>query len=236
MQELESAGTTNEGISAQEANEWIGATEVCNFEGCEAIKNEQLADYIRETIPLSHLEGCPRIEYDPEHAIFVDSPDTLGFYECDSHAIHIGGNDINMASSEGLLDTVTHEIGHNAYDEMKANSPQLADKWEQINADSQKEYAESGFGFVSGYARTNQYEDFAESYKAYIRDPELLQMMSNDKYEFMHQYVFHGREYQLNDFVSVAEGETGSVIGKNDVMVTGGDSTPYRCFDLIASS
>ena len=50
-------------------------------------------------------------------------------------------------------------------------------------------------GFVSEYARTNQYEDFAESYKAYVRDPELLQFMNPEKYVFMRDEVCVGQEY-----------------------------------------
>lgn len=195
MQGLESIDTTNEGTSVLKSNEWIGTTEVCRFEGCEALNNEQLADYVRETIPPSHLEGCPLIEYDPENAVFVNFPETLGFYECDSHAIHIANENRFPEGREGVEDTMVHEIGHNAYAGIVENNPELAAQWEALNTESWQKYALDGTGFVSSYAMTSKYEDFAESYKTYIRDPERLQVFNEDKYVFMNNYVFSGREY-----------------------------------------
>ena len=67
--------------------------------------------------------------------------------------------------------------------------------WNDLHAESMVQYNEEGTGFVSDYARTNQSEDFAESYAAYIRDPEGLAFQSQEKYDFMRDYVFGGREY-----------------------------------------
>jgi hypothetical protein len=50
-------------------------------------------------------------------------------------------------------------------------------------------------GFVSDYARTNEYEDFAETYRVYVYEPEVLRFYNPDKYEYMRQVVFDGREY-----------------------------------------
>ena len=186
----------NPGISGGETQEFANATEICNFEGCTLLGNEQLAGYLNETLPPSHLEGCPRIEFDPHNYEFVNSPGTLGFYECGSHAIHIADETRFPGGAEGVLDTVTHEVGHNAYAGLIETNPELAAKWEALNAESWQELLTDGAGFVSDYATTNQYEDFAESYMAYVRDPEKLQILSPDKYAFLHDYVFAGREYQ----------------------------------------
>ena len=198
MQELETImnNVENLGTSGSETREFANATEICNFEGCTLLGNEQLAGYLNETLPPSHLEGCPCIEFDPHNYEFVNSPGTLGFYECGSHAIHIADETRFPGGAEGVLDTVTHEVGHNAYAGLIETNPELAAKWEALNAESWQELLTDGAGFVSDYATTNQYEDFAESYMAYVRDPEKLQILSPDKYAFLHDYVFAGREYQ----------------------------------------
>lgn len=56
-------------------------------------------------------------------------------------------------------------------------------------------FARDGTGFVSPYARTNIYEDFAETYMNYVRDPQRLLFCSPEKYEFMRNEIFSGNEY-----------------------------------------
>ncbi|HPS91112.1 MAG TPA: hypothetical protein PKV33_03055 [Methanothrix sp.] len=198
MSEFELIAGNPENLSeiGNKTNEFIGSTEICDFEGCRLINNEQLANYLSETIPPSHLEGCPYIEFDPNNPQFTEFPGTLGFYECGSHAIHIAGDGCFPNGAEELKNTVTHEIGHNAYADIVENNPELAAKWEALNRESWQKLNAEGIGFVSDYAMTNKLEDFAESYQAYTRDPEKLQIMNPDKYAFMHDYVFAGREYQ----------------------------------------
>jgi len=74
--------------------------------------------------------------------------------------------------------------------------PDLAVRWEQLHAASIGRAWIDGLGFVSEYAKTNQFEDFAESYMTYIRDPETLLFASPEKYQFMRDEVFFGREYE----------------------------------------
>lgn len=175
--------------------EFIGTTEIRNFEGCELINNEQLVNYLNETIPSSHLEGCPSIEFDPENLLFTEYPDCLGFYECGSRAIYLAGEERFPDGTEGLKDTIIHEIGHNAYAGIVEYNQELAAKWEALNAESWQKVLTEGTGFVSDYAMTNKYEDFAESYMTYVRDPERLQIMNSEKYDFMREHLFSGREY-----------------------------------------
>ena len=60
--------------------------------------------------------------------------------------------------------------------------------------------------FVSGYAMTNQYEDFAESYVYYIlhnKDFYTRTQSSSllrQKYEFFEKYVFSTKEFFKEDF------------------------------------
>lgn len=49
--------------------------------------------------------------------------------------------------------------------------------------------------FVSEYARTDPYEDFADSVIAYFADPEVLRRRSPEKYAFMRDRVMGGKEY-----------------------------------------
>lgn len=198
MQELETImnNVENLGTSGSETKEFANATEVCNFEGCNLLGNEQLAGYLNETLPPSHLEGCPSIEFDPNNHEFINSPNTLGFYECGSHVIHIADETHFPGGAEGVLDTVTHEVGHNAYAAIIENNSELVAKWEELNDESWLKLLTDSTGFVSDYAMTSKYEDFAESYMTYIRDPEKLQLLSPEKYEFMRDYVFAGREYE----------------------------------------
>ena len=92
---------------------------------------------------------------------------------------------------EEMKRTLAHEVGHQVYDvypnEMENMS--LKRDWEKISGNR------PGDQCVSEYARNNKYEDFAESYRAYIEDPELLKKTSMQKYEFMKNKVFKGKEY-----------------------------------------
>jgi len=195
MQGLETftSGVENLGTIGSETKEFVGATEVCNFEGCTLLSNEQLASYLNETLPPSHLEGCPSIEYDPNYHEFIDDPRTLALYEGGeggSHAIHIADETRFPGGAEGVLDTVTHDVGHNAYAVIIESNSELVAKWEELNHES------GSTGLASDYAKINEYEDFAESYMTYICDSEKLQILSPEKYEFMRDYVFSGREYE----------------------------------------
>jgi hypothetical protein len=60
--------------------------------------------------------------------------------------------------------------------------------------------------FVSGYAMTNQYEDFAETYAYYIlhnRDFFFRAQSSSilrEKYDFFETYVFSTKQFYKEDF------------------------------------
>lgn len=195
MRELDAMKTSLEGVDDREFGTWVGRTEIRGFEGCHAIESEDLAAYLTELIPPSHLEGCPSIEFDPRNPAFLEEPGTLGFFECDSHAIHIASEDSFPDGIEGLLDTVTHEVGHNTHAALMDTSPGLAGEWEEMYASTLRKNRGDDLGFVSEYAKTSQFEDFAESYMTYVRDPGTLMFVSPEKYQFLRDHVFYGREY-----------------------------------------
>ncbi len=178
---------------AHENVEFVGTTEISGFEQCEQFTNEQMADYISSVIPSGHLTDCNSIEYSPNNEWFVENHAT-GLYFPGSHEIDIASMERFIDSGE-VLDTVTHEIGHNAHDWLKEYYPDHASKWEFAHMKSDVLYNQNGSGFVSEYARTSPREDFAETYSSYIRDPLLLKMRSPEKYSFMKDNVFSGMDY-----------------------------------------
>jgi hypothetical protein len=198
MQGFESISPGVEGLNKNglEAKEYLGTTEISHFEGCGLISNEQLSGYLREILPPTNLENCPAIEFDPYNSLFAWNPGILGFYEPLSHQIHIGPSERFFNSIEGLLNTVIHEVGHNAYAGLIEKRLELATKWESLYRQSWDHYMKDGTGFVSSYAATNKFEDFAESYMNFIKNPENLKIMSQEKYSFMRDNVFAGLEYR----------------------------------------
>ncbi len=174
----------------QTCSELVGYTEVGNFEAAGFTSTEEVSSYLRETLPPSHLEGCPKIQYEP--ITDPSCPNALGYFRNDNHEIKILNTN---QSKEQLLETLTHEVGHNAHANIMENRSDVAQRWSDIHQKSLEQYVKDGSGFVSDYARTNVYEDFAESYQSYVRDPEKLKFYNPDKFEFMRQELFAGREY-----------------------------------------
>jgi hypothetical protein len=171
--------------------ELINQTELSKFELSNLASTEDVAEYIKETIPQSHLENCPAIRYEPVPNELY--PNAKGTFERDTHQICIWGE--QFAGPQEIIATLTHEVGHNVHENIMANNPELAQKWSNLHQESLATYQQDGFGFATEYSRTNQYEDFADTYMTYIGDPEKLQFYNPDKYEFMKDYVFAGEEY-----------------------------------------
>jgi hypothetical protein len=90
-------------------------------------------------------------------------------------------------TTQDIFDTITHEVGHNVHYNMHIDNLELATEWENL-------YHQNA-GFVTAYARTNEFEDFAESYRTYVFEPESLLLYSPVKYEFIRVEVFDGYEY-----------------------------------------
>ncbi|MBK1986791.1 hypothetical protein A0J48_004405 [Sphaerospermopsis aphanizomenoides BCCUSP55] len=171
----------------------VNYTEIGKFEDSGIFTNQELGNYLRDTLPPSHLENCPSIQYQSESS--EKYPHALGTFNCGTHEICIWGPVERFAGAGEILDTVTHEVGHNVHENMLAERPALAEKWSQLNQQSWETFSTDGTGFVSDYARTNVYEDFAESYMTYVRDPEKLLFYNPEKYEFMRNEVFSGTTY-----------------------------------------
>lgn len=167
---------------------------IVNFETSGLLTNEQVQLYLSQTIPPAHLNHCRVIEYQnrtvSSHATPVSGSFTPMFRQ-----IYVYAGSQEFQNNGRLLDTLVHEIGHNVHYNLRRDRWELATRWTELYRQSQDLFARERLGFVSDYARFNDYEDFAETYRAYIHDPDLLRLLNPDKYEFMRVNIFEGIEY-----------------------------------------
>lgn len=146
---METPGET--GVPSKEI---VDYTEIGSFEASGLLTSEQVADYVRETIPTSHLEGCPGIQYEPDHWVFELFPNGLAFFDTITHEIKVGPaerfREWYAEPNEGIVDAITHEIGHNIHQNFIEQHPDIAAKWTDL-------YARSGENdlFRATPARTN---------------------------------------------------------------------------------
>jgi hypothetical protein len=159
---------------------------IANFEASGVVTNEQVETFLRDTLPLEHLNHCFRIRY-VSRATDVGSTPAAGRFMPVIRHISVYPVTGVALTADDIFDTLTHEVGHNVHYNMRVDNLELANEWEAL-------YHQEA-GFVSAYARTNEFEDFAESYRAYVREPETLLLYSPQKYEFMRINVFAGYEY-----------------------------------------
>jgi hypothetical protein len=184
--------TTQQGIENQGKDMSEDILVVQGFEKSEILSNEDVAEHLSTELPEEQgdVRRVKEIEYTNE---YVGDEGTYIAGRCITDEHGVSRIEINRQSSDGSHDaeemrqTITHEIGHNVYYNLDKGQ---REEWREIHDDSARRQ------FVSAYARTNEREDFAESYKAYVHDPEHLKRRSLPKYKFMHHYVFKGREYQ----------------------------------------
>ncbi len=122
---------------------------------------------------------------------------------------------VEKMGEEEFLSVFIHEFWHyfDIYTLKKSQFGDESDKFYEISWESQsqmKKQLQQG-DFVSGYAMTNQYEDFAESYVYYIlynRDFFTKAQSSSflrQKYEFFEKYVFSQKQFYKENFSPEAE-------------------------------
>lgn len=136
-----------------------------------------------------------------------------------SHMIIL--NTESISSKEELQAVFTHEMGHIVdLGMLSTTSHTKTDFWTKGTQvftqdpslgfydlswenDKKKKAQATRSDFVSGYARTSPFEDFAESYLFYRLHGEKFRSMAADsnvlaaKYQFMKDSVFSGEEFQL---------------------------------------
>lgn len=180
----------------------LGLPRVEGFERSGVISNEEVREFILSSFPERHANN-----------VTMDVVKYSDQYEGDGHSTELGHRSsyelvegtnivhkdivINRETEGGCLDadsvksTLAHEVGHHAY-------------WMDLSAEERGEWGQisgsrAAGECVSEYARTSEGEDFAESYMTYVLDPKGLESVSAERYRFMRDCVFGGREYQQRE-------------------------------------
>lgn len=159
---------------------------IYDFDASGVVTDEQVETFIRNTLPLHHLDRCLRIRYVNLVTDVYSTPAAGRFMPVVRH-ISVYPAAGGVLTPQDIFGTITHEVGHNVHYNMRIDDLALATEWENLF------YQDAGF--VTAYARTNEFEDFAESYRAYVLEPANLLLISPVKYEFIRVEVFEGYEY-----------------------------------------
>ncbi len=167
---------------------------ISDFEASGLITNEEVGAYLRASLPLAHFDNCRLIRYIPKLVTVHDIPASGRFIPI-FRQISVYAGPPDMQSQDQILDTLIHEIGHNTHFNLRLENGEPARRWTALHKESLGLFSRTGLGFVSDYARSNEFEDFAESYLTYVRYPDVLRQVSPEKYEFMRLEVFGEKEY-----------------------------------------
>lgn len=189
---------------ASEKKRIFGLPRTEGFENSQLMKNEEVRDYLKNTFPERHVNNITMdcIKYHDQY-VGVGNQIELGHWESRQPVKGLDVRDreivINRQDSVGSMDkremkdTIAHEVGHQVFRRYLENADRKA--WHEISD-------KAGKGkYVSEYAAESYREDFAESYRYYIRHPEQLKEASSEKYGFMRDRVFGKREYTARDQV-----------------------------------
>jgi len=161
-----------------------------------------------------------------------DHLQNLTLYFADGRRGLGGGSTIILrcsnVSDQELVSVLVHEIGHIVDTGLKTGTPDSGASefkdghipiykndvslrfyrisWE--NDTTRKPHSKDS-DFVTGYAKTDPFEDFAETYNFYLLHGRQFRAMAktnnilNRKYLFMKYFIFSGKEYDYNTFTAV---------------------------------
>ncbi|MGF1567287.1 MAG: hypothetical protein ACFCVD_04330 [Nodosilinea sp.] len=177
----------------QKLTDWVSSTEIGNFEASGWTSTGEVASFLREILPPTHLENCRNIQYESKPN--AEYSNAVGTFDCKSREIIIGESIERLPDMEDRIEPLTLQIAYNSYENVRVNRPDLLEQWSELHDQSLERNNQDGLGFVSSRANKDVCEDFAETYTTYLHDPERLKFYSPEKYEFMRQEVFSAREY-----------------------------------------
>ena len=169
-----------------DSSEYVWGTEIQGFEASGVTSNEQVADFVRNEIPLSHLDRVSDI-----------SPVNTQQYE------QVGNNFIALTNHE-INGQVAAHIGREVYYSNEISGETFQDFIALPTLD--EVYDAKGCFEHSGDLETKTLlpsENFAHVYATYIESPNLLKSMAPEHYNFMRDNVFYGREYTGQDFIAL---------------------------------
>jgi hypothetical protein len=166
--------------------------DVSGFSKSEVLTSREVMTFLRNEFPPSHNsnQNLEKIEYTDQYKSKKPGSYVAGTCYTKDGKSRI---EINRQNKDGATDagemksTISHEVGHNVHNNVI--SAETRDAWKEISQNSADDE------YVSNYAKTKVEEDFAETYAVYMLDPEALNEISPEKYEFMREHVFDGKEY-----------------------------------------
>lgn len=168
--------------------------DVSGFSKSEVLTSREVETFLKDEFLPEHTSkrNLKKIEYTDEYV--SDEPGSYVAGTCYTNRI-LGKSriEINRQNENGATDaeemksTISHEVGHNVY--YNVVPAKTRGSWKDISENSADDE------YVSDYAKTEVEEDFAETYAVYMLDPEALNEISPEKYEFMREHVFDGKEY-----------------------------------------
>lgn len=167
---------------------------VDGFDNSGVISDADVKGFLQGEFPSEHtsVEHLKGVHYTNEYVSENPGEYVAGMCETDRYKQE-SMIDINRqlpgGSNDGdkMKETISHEVGHNVYWNVLSDGER--ETWNKLSESS------DNTEYVSDYAKTNEREDFAETYRAYMSDPELLKEVSDQKYAFMRNSVFDEREY-----------------------------------------
>ncbi len=176
----------------------LGLPRVEGFEKSGAMSNKEVREYLKNDFPEKHANNITMesIRYN-DRMVPAGKGVEQGHWDKREVApdTNVYNREIvvNQQSFRGNMDgtamreTIAHEVGHQVHLGYMEKGDQQ--EWLRISGERPKDKC------VSAYACSDYREDFAESYQHYVQNPELLKSVNPDKYNFMRDKVFEGREY-----------------------------------------
>src|SRR5262249_52360842 len=114
-------------------------------------------DIALSNIPVKHLAAIKEIRIDPGNDPGGIAAATTGFDNVINVYLSGGGAGVGQ---KWVNEVTAHEIGHAVSNKAAKADPNFWDKWDGAIKEDKV--------FVSQYAQTNHYEDFAETYLTFL--------------------------------------------------------------------
>lgn len=190
-------------------------TEDKSYKYMEPAKRDEIIDFLQNIIPEEHLSSLENLilDYNPEahrglggKSIIILRAVNIDLSEFYSVMVHEIGHTVDL----GYF-TETDDSEVSGFKDGKKNvfetDPSLGFYRISWKNDTELNKTASNLDFVSGYAMTDPFEDFAESYVYYVlhnkdfksktqTSPALLA-----KYEFMKNEIFQNREFDTGEYL-----------------------------------
>lgn len=163
--------------------------ECYNYRGMLFVPPGMIIDLMNKILP-EHYSGLKQVVYEPQ--LYNPFPKNSKEYKIGGKFFRADKSiNIGMVINENeLKSTFYHEMGHLIH--VTGNSGIKLSEWLAISGSSQ--------GYVSEYAKSSAFEDFAESYSTYLIAPDKLRTVSEKKYQFIHA-LFRGYHEDTNTII-----------------------------------